>query len=175
MKHSWFSFVFVALCLTAVAPSIYAQNVTTGSLTGTIRDSQGGVLPGVTVTATHLPTGVSYEGVTQGDGTFTVVNVRIGGPYDVVANLPGFREAKQSGVTVNLGQSTSVDLTMQVGAVSEVVIVTAIASSVFTSTNSGTSGNIEQGVIENLPTIQRSLTDFARANPFFAPSNTNAN
>src|SRR4029434_3174879 len=41
--------------------------------------------------------------------------------------------------------------------------------------NSGTSANIEQGVIENLPTIQRSLTDFARANPFFAPSNTNAN
>jgi len=175
MKHSWFLFVFVALCLTTVAPSICAQNVTTGSLTGTIRDSQGGVLPGVTVTATHTPTGASYEGVTQGDGTFTLVNVRIGGPYDVVANLPGFREAKKDGVIVNLGQSTSVDLTMQVGAVSEVVIVTAIASSVFTSTNSGTSGNIEQGVIENLPTIQRSLTDFARANPFFAPSNTNAN
>ena len=165
----------LALCLTTLAEPTYGQNVTTGSLTGAVRDSQGGALPGVTVTATHTPTGATYEGVTQGDGTFTLVNVRIGGPYDIGATLAGFRDGRQSGVIVNLGQATSVDLTLQLASVSETVVVTAIASSVFTSTNSGTSANIEQAVIENLPTIQRSLTDFARANPFFAPSNTNAN
>ncbi len=164
------AFAFVLL-----AHPSYGQNVTTGSLTGVIRDPQSAVLPGVTVVATHAPTGVTYEGVTQGDGTFTLVNVRIGGPYEITASLAGFREERQGGIVVNLGQATSVDLTLQLAAVSETVIVTAVASSVFTSTNSGTSANIEQSVIENLPTIQRSLTDFARANPFFAPSNTNAN
>jgi hypothetical protein len=125
--------------------------------------------------ATHTPTGAVYEGVTQADGTFTLVNVRIGGPYDVAASLAGFREGSQTGVVVNLGQATSIDITLQLATVTEVITVTAVASSVFTSTNSGTSANIEQAVIENLPTLQRSLTDFARANPFFAPSNTNAN
>jgi hypothetical protein len=175
MKDIRFLVVVLVLCVAALARPTYGQNVTTGSLTGTVRDSQGGVLPGVSVTATHTPTGVIYEGITAGDGTFTLVNVRIGGPYEIAASLAGFREGKQTGVIVNLGQATSVDLTMQLASVSEVVIVTAVASSVFTSTNSGTSANIEQAVIENLPTIQRSLTDFARANPFFAPSNTNAN
>ena len=101
--------------------------------------------------------------------------MRIGGPYEITVSLAGFRDEKQGGIVVNLGQATSVDLTLQLATVTETVVVSAVASSVFTSTNSGTSANIEQAVIENLPTIQRSLTDFARANPFFAPSNTNAN
>jgi hypothetical protein len=46
----------------------YAQTVTTGTITGLVQDAQGGVLPGVTVTALHTPTGASYEAVTQGDG-----------------------------------------------------------------------------------------------------------
>jgi hypothetical protein len=174
MKCIRAAFVCLAAVLAAISPS-YAQNVTTGSLIGVVRDAQGGVLPGVTITATHTPTGGVYEGVTTGDGTFTLVNVRIGGPYEIAASLPGFREGKQTGVNVNLGQSTSIDITLQLAAVTETVTVTAIASSVFTATNSGTSANIEQAVIEGLPTIQRSLTDFARANPFFAPSNVNNN
>ncbi|HET9358744.1 MAG TPA: carboxypeptidase regulatory-like domain-containing protein, partial [Vicinamibacterales bacterium] len=174
MKPIRAAVVCLAAVLAAISPS-YGQNVTTGSLTGVVRDAQGGVLPGVTITATHTPTGTMYEGVTAGDGTFNVVNVRIGGPYEIGASLPGFREGKETGVNVNLGQSTSVDITLQLAAVTETVTVTAVASSVFTATNSGTSANIEQAVIEGLPTIQRSLTDFARANPFFAPSNVNAN
>jgi hypothetical protein len=66
-------------------------------------------------------------------------------------------------------------MTLQLEALTETVLVTAEASSVFTITNAGTSANIEQQVIENLPTIQRSITDFARVNPFFAPSTTNNN
>jgi hypothetical protein len=135
----------------------------------------GGVLPGVTIVALHTPTGTTYEGVTEGEGSFTLLNVRVGGPYQVTATLPSFRTQTQSGVTVNLGQATTVDMTLQLEALTETVVVTAEASSIFTITNSGTSANIEQQVIETLPTIQRSITDFARVNPFFAPSTTNNN
>jgi len=175
MSHMRCAAVCLATILLACAQPTYGQDVTTGSLTGVVHDQQGGVLPGVSITAIHTPTGATYEGVTQGDGAFTLLNVRVGGPYTITATLSGFRDEQQGDITVNLGQSTAVQMTMQVANVTETVVVTAIASSVFTGTNSGTSGNIEQGVIEHLPTIQRSLTDFARANPFFAPSNTNAN
>jgi len=174
MKSIRATVVCVAVAFLATVHSSYGQNVTTGSLTGAVRDPQAAVLPGVTVTATHIPTGTVYEGITAGDGTFTLVNVRIGGPYDIAASLAGFRDEKQTDVIVNLGQATTVDLTLQLATVTETIVVSA-ASSVFTRTNTGTSDNIEQALIENLPTLQRSLTDFARANPFFAPSNTNAN
>jgi hypothetical protein len=166
------SCVVLGWVLLSATPAL-TQNVTTGSLTGVVRDQQGGVLPGVSIIAIHVPTGTVYEGVTEGNGAFTLVNVRVG-PYEVAATLAGFRDTKQQDIVVNLGQSTTADLTLQV-AVQESVIVTAVSSSVFTVTNTGTSANIEQAVIESLPTIQRSLTDFARVNPFFAPSNTNAN
>ena len=58
-----------------------AQTVTTGNITGTVTDAQGGVLPGATVTAMHTDTGTSYEAVTGADGRFNILNVRVG-PYD---------------------------------------------------------------------------------------------
>jgi hypothetical protein len=164
----------IAVCAVAWATPGYAQNVTTGTITGVVRDAQGGVLPGATVVATHTPTGTVYEGVTEGDGTFSLLNVRVGGPYDVEIIMAGFRTERRTGVQVNLGQATSLDLTLQLETLTETVTVTAEASSVFSPTNAGTSANVEQEVIENLPTVQRSLQDFARVNPFFAPTATNS-
>ena len=59
-------YVAVAVAMVAWVPPGYAQTVTTGTITGLVQDAQGGVLPGVTVTAVHTPTGASYEGLTQG-------------------------------------------------------------------------------------------------------------
>ncbi len=176
MKHARMAWCVALLLLGVVwARPGYGQNVTTGTLTGVVTDAGRGVLPGVTIAAIHTPTGTTYEGVTEGDGTFTLLNVRVGGPYEITATLTGFRPQKQTEVMAALGQATKVDLTLQIATLQETVVVMATASSVFTTSNAGTSANIEQAVIENLPTIQRSLTDFARTNPFFAPSNTNAN
>ena len=66
------------------------------------------MLPGATVTAVHEPTGTTYEGVTQGDGRFSLLNVRVGGPYQVVVALGGFRSETVNSVTVTLGESTEV-------------------------------------------------------------------
>ena len=165
----------IAICAVAWASPGYGQNVTTGTITGVVQDAQGGVLPGATVTATHTPTGTVYEGVTEADGSFSLLNVRIGGPYDVAVSMASFRPQTHTGVQVNLGQSTSLDFTLQLETLSETVTVTAEASSLFSPSNSGTSANIEQGVIENLPTVQRSLQDFARVNPFFVQTATNNN
>src|SRR6266568_2868688 len=67
-----------------------AQGVTTAAVTGVVRDSQGGVVPGATVVAVHVPSGTSYEGISQGDGRFYIPGMRVGGPYKMTAALSGF-------------------------------------------------------------------------------------
>ncbi len=68
------AFCFALLCVTSAG----AQTVTTGDISGTVVDGQGGVLPGATVTATHTDTGTSYEAVTGVDGRYNILNVRVG-------------------------------------------------------------------------------------------------
>src|SRR6516164_8931967 len=119
------------------APLVQAQGVTTGAITGIVADSQGAVVPGVSVTAVHQPSGTSYEGVTQADGHFVLPGVRVGGPYKVTATLAGFATENKEGVTVSLGVSTDLDFKLKVAAISEEVTVTATFDPVFSSSHTG--------------------------------------
>lgn len=174
MKHLTKAGLAVLL-LSVVVVSAEAQNVTTGSLSGVISDAQGGVLPGATVVAVHTPTGASYEGVTQADGRFSILNVRVGGPYQITVSMPGFRTTTVEDVSVSLGQASEVPITLQLETLTENIQVTGEASAVFTGTNSGTAANISTDVIQNLPTVSRSFQDIARINPFFNQTASNAN
>ena len=150
-----------------------AQNATTGTLGGVVRDAQRGVLPGASVVAVHAPTGTRYEAFTRADGRFDLLNAQVG-PYDLEIALSGFGTRALSGVVVTLGEATEVPVTLQLATVTETVEVTAEASSVFSPSRSGTTASVESGVIETLPTIERSLQDFARTNPFFVKTSRNA-
>ena len=86
-----------------IATPALAQNVTSGSISGVAVDQQGGVLPGVTIDATHGPTGTQYSATTDADGRFFISSVRVGGPYTVAATLAGFRPQEQANITVPLG------------------------------------------------------------------------
>ena len=161
--------------ITAMATPGLAQNVTLGALSGVVKDAQGGVLPGAVVVAVHTPTGTNYEGVTEADGRFSLLNVRVGGPYEVSITMGGFRPAKITGINVTLGDASDLPVTLQLETLTETVTVTAEASSVFSPSRAGTAENVSLAAIENLPTISRSLTDFARTSPFFVQSTINAN
>jgi hypothetical protein len=145
-----------------------AQTVTTGTIAGVVSDQQGGVLPGATVTAVHTPTGTTYEAVTGGEGRYTMLNVRVGGPYVVTAQLGGFRQRQVGDVQVALGEERQVNFELQLAAVTETVTVTA-AASLIDSSRAGTASNVSQEAIESLPTVGRSLFDFARVSPHFTP------
>jgi hypothetical protein len=172
------SFTKVRLCLVlsglmlATAASLSAQTVTTGTITGVVKDSQGGVLPGATVTATHVPTGTLYEAVTQGDGRFTMLAVRVGGPYVVKAAMSGFKTQEQKDLAVSLGEERDVPFTLQIESVQETVTVVAEAQ-VIETTRAGTADNVKAQALEALPTVSRSLTDFARTSPYFNASTDN--
>ena len=165
-----------ALAVAAVleaAGATRAQNATTGTLGGVVRDAQLGVLPGASVVAVHAPTGTRYETFTRADGRFDLLNAQVG-PYDLEIALSGFGTRALPGVVVSLGEATEVAVTLQLATVTETVEVTAEASAVFSPARSGTTASVESGVIETLPTLERSLQDFARTNPFFVKTSRNA-
>jgi Carboxypeptidase regulatory-like domain len=170
LNVAWLLCLVSGLALVAPA-SVMAQTVTTGSLSGVVNDQQGGALPGVTVTATHVATGSTYSGVTTGEGRFSLLNTRIG-VYIVKVTLSGFKDAEQKDVVVSLGEDTPLTFSLILATVSETVTVTAEAPPINLA-EGGTSANIANGIKENLPTINRSLFDIARVNPHFAQSGFN--
>jgi hypothetical protein len=153
----------VALLITGLAPFAHAQGVTTGVVTGVVVDPQGAVVPGVSVTALHVPSGTTYEGVTQSDGRFFIPGMRVGGPYKVSATLVGFGEETQDNVTVTLGVSTDLRFTLKVAAVSETVTVTATAE--FSSARTGAATSLSREEIATLPTTGGRINDIVRLTP----------
>ncbi len=160
------SLLFCCLAILALAPAIQAQ-VTTGSLTGVAKAADGSALPGVTIEAVHIPTGTRYSDVTGGDGRFTIPNVRVGGPYTVTGTLEGFKNGEVRNVDVSLGIPTEVGVTMALATVSEAITVTATADEIINPNKTGSSSAVSEEAIETLPTVNRSLQDFARTNPYF--------
>lgn len=150
------------------ASTLSAQTVTTGAIGGVVVDTQGGVIAGVTVTAIHQPTGTMYEAVSGDDGRFAMVNVRVGGPYQVTARLSGFRAQQTAGIDVALGEERQVNFTLPLATITETVTVTA-ATPAMDASRAGTASNVSRDMIENLPTVSRSLYDFARVSPHFVP------
>jgi hypothetical protein len=166
--------VAAAALLCVGAQAGFGQNVTTGTITGVVMDAQKGVLPGATVTAVHTPTGTTYEAVTQSDGHFTMQAVRVGGPYTVKVAMAGFKEAEQKDVMVALGEVRDLSFTLGLATVTETVNVTAEAP-VLDTQRPGTAANIAPQVINALPTINRSINDFARTSPYFNVTADSAN
>ena len=161
--------LLVVLALAAAmawAPLAAAQGVTSGAISGTVMDQDGGRLPGVTVEAVHEPTGTRYTVVTNADGLYRVVNARVGGPYTVTATLEGFAPSAQTDITVRLGQIESVDFTLQLGAIEDTVTVTGNLDPIISPERTGSTSNVSEYLVENLPTVNRGFEDFARTNPF---------
>ena len=160
------------LCLLMLSPApVAAQGTTTGSLTGVVTDAQGGVLPGAAVLATHVPTGTTYDGVTDAAGRFSLLNVRVG-PYTVTVAMGGFKPETQQDIDVRLGEQKAVDFQLQLETVAETIEVIG-QSSVIDSSRAGTADNVSLQALENLPTISRNLVDIARTSPYFNPTGLN--
>jgi hypothetical protein len=158
--------VFILVLLPLSVASAAAQAITTGSISGTVVDQQGGTLPGASVVAVHTPTGTAYETVADGSGRFTLLNVRVGGPYTITAKLAGFKDEAVKDVTVALGEDRAVRIKLSLANVTETVQVTAETLPI-DPTRAGAGANIPNTVKEVLPTIQRSIYDIARVSPLF--------
>ena len=115
---------FAALAISLAMAATAAGQEFRGAVTGRVNDKSGGVLPGVTVTATNVATNVSSTTVTTGEGLFTIPYL-IPGTYSVAAELTGFKKAVREGLDVRIGDRLVVDLSLEVGQLEETVLVTA--------------------------------------------------
>jgi len=155
------------------APNAFAQGVTTGSISGIVNDAQGLPVPGSTIVARHEPSGTSYEGVTQGDGRFSIQGMRVGGPYTVTASLEGFQPASTKDVFVNLGTASDVTLTLRTVAVTEEVTVVGKTDPIFSSARTGAATSVSRDAIVTLPTVSQRLDSFVRLTPQASSSGMN--
>jgi hypothetical protein len=138
----------VAVLVGLVAASnAWAQ--ATAQINGSVVDTSGAVLPGVTVTAVQVDTGFRREAVTDAEGSYALLNLPIG-PYRLDAALTGFRDFRQTGVVLQVGSNPVIRVTMQLGSLEETVSVEAAAPLVETRNPAiGSVVNNEQ--VEALP------------------------
>jgi hypothetical protein len=160
---------FLALAISA--SPLAAQGVTTSAITGVVKDAQGAVIPGATVTAVHQPSGSTYEAVSQADGRFFIPGMRVGGPYKVTAALTGFGPDAKDNITLNLGTSQDLDFTLKVAAIAETITVVGQSDPVFSSTRTGAATQVSRDDLANLPTISGRIADITRLTPQASGSN----
>ncbi|MDX5437168.1 MAG: carboxypeptidase-like regulatory domain-containing protein, partial [Pontibacter sp.] len=155
--------LFFCLMLLASYAAV-AQGVTTASIRGTVVDAKGEGLPGVNVVAIHVPTGTQYGTSTRVDGKYNLPNLRVGGPYTVMASYIGFETQKLEGLSLVLGQVKDINFVLaeNVAALSEVEITT---NKQFNSDRTGAAEAFNTAEIAKLPTITRSASDIFRLTP----------
>ena len=149
----------VALAILFAQPvPAHAQGVTTGAMLGIVTNTQGQPVEGASVIAIHEPSGTNYESVTRADGRFSILGMRVGGPYTVSVNYVGtgsaFEPQTITDLTVNLGVSTDVKIEVKAIAVTETVTVTGTsADAVFSSNRTGAATSVSRETLAALPTI----------------------
>lgn len=136
--------LFIASVL-ALPASAYAQEAV---LTGTVTDSTGGVLPGVTVTALLEATGNRFEALTDERGIYRMP-IRVGG-FQITAELQGFTTITRTGIQLLLGQTVTVNLQLAPSTIEETVTVTAEAPLLNVATSS-LGGNVDPQQVQEMP------------------------
>src|SRR5437868_171767 len=117
--------ILVASLVPILSLFALAQTTGVGGIVGSVKDSTGAVIPGVTVSLSNPGViGANQTGVTDESGAYRFLRL-VPGKYTVKAELPGFRTTVKEGVTVDADANARVDLSLEVGAVSDVVNVTS--------------------------------------------------
>jgi len=149
------------ICLVVAAGVVWGQG-SVGTLNGTILDTTGAVIPGATVVATDIATGVESNTTSTSSGAYTLPYLP-SGTYNIRVSSPGFRTTNRENVILRVGQVMTVNITLEVGAVSEEVTVSA-APPLLESGTAEIGRYISSDEYQNWPIIvgdgQRQIQDF---------------
>src|SRR4051812_6724998 len=155
-----------ALLVVAAAGSVFGQGFQ-GGLRGSVKDS-GGVIPGVEVTLTNEQTNIKRSTVTNERGEFVFANVDPGN-YAVKASLQGYKTVDRGGIRIGTQQFLTLDLTMEVGSITENVTVTGQAPLIDTS-NASTGTSLDSAALQTLPSPGRNAFMIGASVPTVIPS-----
>jgi hypothetical protein len=157
------SWLFAAIMFAATPISVIAQE-TSSAIAGTVVDSDGNPVSDATVVIKHTPTGATKTLTTNANGNYQARGLRVGGPYNVSISKDGFGEVNENDLYIKLGEVRDVDATVVSDSVSldSIQVVGVAQSIIFNADNMGTGTNISRDQLDNMPSIDRSLADFAR-------------
>ncbi len=165
--HRFVTAQLAVLLLVIGAAPLFAQS--TATIVGVVRDS-GGVLPGATVTVRNVDTGLTRSVPTGGDGAFRFPALPVG-PYEIRAELSGFRTSVRSGVRLQVGQEAVLDMVLELGSIQETVTVTGEAPLVETTT-SALGAVVTAEEIASLPLNGRNYIGLTMMQPGVSESRT---
>ena len=154
--------VFVGFLACALAGATAWAQATTAQINGTVKDPSGAVLPGVEVTVTQTATGAKRSTVSNETGNYVLASLPLG-PYMLQAELPGFKSYVQTGIVLQVDDSSAINVVLQIGQVSEQVEVQANAALVETRTTAigqaVTNQQIADELVISLNTVARHVSN----------------
>src|ERR1700676_4584321 len=164
--------VVVIVAITVFGTGQARAQVTGATLTGTVKDTTGGIIPNAQLTITDWATAVTRIISSDGAGLYTAPNL-LPGTYEIRVTAQGFSTAVQKGITLTVGAQQVLDFTMLVGQMSQTVEVTTEAPTV-ELTSSTLSAQVSAATVRELPLNGRSWTDLANLQPGVAGIETQA-
>ena len=151
--------VQTVLCLFVFSVAAFAQT-DRGTLTGTVSDPSGAVIPGVAIEAKNIQTGATYQAGSSETGNYTLAQLPAG-TYELSATLPGFKKFVREGIIVSVATVLRIDVTLEVGAAGESVTVES-ASPLLKTESGEVSHNLTTEQVNNLPVLTLSLPSVKR-------------
>ena len=144
-------------------PAKLSAQVVGATVSGTVVDTTGGVIPNAEVTIKNVATGITRMTVTNGSGLYTVPNLQPG-PYEITVAAGGFNTDVRNGITLNVGQELVLNFTVKPGMAVQKVEVNAEAPTVNLA-NATIGGINDSTTVAELPLNGRSWTDLATLQP----------
>ena len=142
------------------------SQVTTSKIKGTVTDESGEALFGATVSVLHVPTGTLRGTTTQDNGRYTILNLRVGGPYKITFSYLGFKQQVVNDVFLTLGKTTNINATLvEEGQSLNEIVISSAKNKIFNNDRTGAQTSITATQLKVLPTISRSASDFTRLEP----------
>jgi carboxypeptidase family protein len=172
---NWFAACLFLLLITFAFPSLnWAQTSTTGVVLGTVTDSSGATMVDANVILRNTATNNQTTQSTNGAGQFTFVNVAPGN-YEVSVKKEGFRTSTVTALTVEVAKSYTVDVKLEIGALSESITVSTEARVELQTTDAQVGDVIGGTTLSRLPTLQRDAAELLTLQPGTTPYDTPAN
>jgi len=151
------------LCCFILPVAMFAQSAGSGSISGTLVDPSGAVVPGASITVRHVDTGSNQVVVSNGAGAYLAPFLQPGN-YEITVEKQGFAKTARKGIVVEVGRTVTLNLNLSVNAAAETVNVTGEAQALDLA-KTEVSQDVNQNSIENLPLIGRRWDNFVLTTP----------
>ncbi len=156
--------LFLFMLLVGFTTAMMAQ-ITTSGMSGKVT-ADGEDVIGATIEVVHVPSGTKYQAVTNAKGMYAINGMRPGGPYRVNVSYIGYQSKSFDNVSLQLGQTYNLNVGLIEDAQQLGEVVVSAKATKFTTEKTGASTNIDNQMLQNMPSVSHSITDYTRLSPY---------